>query len=73
MGIVLIQKFNNEPEAQMVKSFLESQGVPCSLSNSHSSSVYPVLNFTIGGIELWVKVEDFEKAERLIKKFEGEE
>lgn len=73
METVLIQKYTNEPEAQMVKSFLESHGLEVFIFNAHSSSVYPVLNFTLGGIELRVRKEDAEKAEALLKKFEGEE
>ena len=53
--IVLYRTFDSPVEANIVKDVLETNGVPCFLSNEIFSSVLPLTNSEVGA-------EDVEKA-----------
>ena len=48
--IVLYRTFDSSVEANIVKDVLETNGVPCFLSNEIFSSVLPLTNSSVGAI-----------------------
>ena len=50
--IVLYRTFDSPVEANIVKDVLETNGVPCFLSNEIFSSVLPLTNSEVGAIRL---------------------
>lgn len=64
--IVLYRTFDSAVEANIVKDVLETNGVPCFLSNEIFSSVLPLTNSTVGAIRLNVFAEDVEKADTIL-------
>ncbi len=64
--IVLFHEFDSAIEANIIKGVLESNGVPCFLSNETFSSVLPLTNTGVGSIRLNVFAEDVEKAQKIL-------
>lgn len=56
-----IKTYFSEAEAAVELSILESYKIKGYLFNTNSSTIYPIFNSTIGGVELKVDAEDFEK------------
>ena len=61
-----IKTYFTEAEADVVLSILESNQIEGYLFNSFSSTIYPIFNQSIGGVELKVKTEDFDKALQIL-------
>jgi hypothetical protein len=55
-------------EADVIKSFLESNGIECIYRGSVAASVYPLTTDGMGEIHILVKDEDFETAKALLEK-----
>jgi len=53
-----IRTYITEAEASVDLSILENHQITGCLFNAMSSIIYPISNFTIGGVELKVNVED---------------
>ena len=64
--IVLYRTFDSAVEANIVKDVLETNGVPCFLSNEIFSSVLPLTNSTVGAIRLNIFAEDVAKADTIL-------
>ena len=64
--IVLYRTFDSPVEANIVKVVLETNGVPCFLSNEIFSSVLPLPNSEVGAIRLNVFAEDVEKSDTIL-------
>ncbi len=64
--IVLYRTFDSSVEANIVKDVLETNGVPCFLSNEIFSSVLPLTNSAVGAIRLNVFAEDVKKADTIL-------
>ncbi len=64
--IVLYEEFDSAVSANIVKGVLESNGVPCFLSNETFSSVLPLTYSDLGAIRLNIFAEDVEKANRIL-------
>ena len=60
--IVLYRTFDSPVEANIVKDVLETNGVPCFLSNEIFSSVLHLTNSEVGAISLNVFEEDVENS-----------
>lgn len=54
--------FNREPEAYIVKSILEQEGIFVSVLNDSFSRIYPIGFNSIGGIRLMVRRSDLDRA-----------
>ena len=65
-----IRTYMTEVEAHLDLTFLESHQITAYLFNSNSSTIYPIFNGTIGGIELKVNEVDFSKALSLLSSIE---
>ncbi len=57
-------------EAEVIKSFLESQGIPCLLRGLVVQSVHPFSADGLGEIRIMVREEDFPAAEKLLQEIE---
>jgi hypothetical protein len=57
-------------EAEVIKSFLESQGIPCLLRGLVVQSVHPFSADGLGEIRIMVREEDFSTAEKLLQEIE---
>lgn len=66
----LIRSYNNEIDAKMAAQILEENGVKIMLHKDDSGSMRPHLQRVLG-VQLFVKKEDFEKAEKVISKFDN--
>lgn len=54
-------------EAEVIKSFLSSHGIPCLLKGLVVQSVHPFTMDGLGEIKIFVPEKDFALAEQLIK------
>lgn len=54
--------FSREPEAYLVKSILEQEGIFVAVINDSFSRIYPIGFNSIGGIRLMVRNSDYERA-----------
>jgi hypothetical protein len=55
------------PEAEVIKSYLESHGIPCLLKGLVVQSVHPFTMDGLGEIKLFVPRKDHAIAEKLLK------
>jgi hypothetical protein len=54
-------------EADVIKSFLESQGIPCLIRGEAIASLYRIMTDGLGEIRILVPAEHFETAKKLIE------
>lgn len=54
--------FSREPEAYLVKSILEEEGIFVAVANDSISRIYPIGFNSIGGIRLMVRRSEYERA-----------
>lgn len=55
-------------EAEVIKSFLESNGIPCIFRGRVVQSVHPFSADGLGEIKIFVSEKDYARAKELIKK-----
>ncbi len=58
--------FSREPEAYLVKSILEQEGIFVAVINDSFSRIYPIGFNSIGGIRLMVRNSDYGRAMDII-------
>ncbi|MCX6565471.1 MAG: DUF2007 domain-containing protein [Candidatus Aminicenantes bacterium] len=54
-------------EAEIIKSFLESNGIDCTFQGRNVLTVYPFTTDGLGELRIMVMEEDFEAARALLK------
>ncbi|MDH5406753.1 MAG: DUF2007 domain-containing protein [Candidatus Aminicenantes bacterium] len=54
-------------EAEVIKGFLESNGIECIFQSQVVHSVHPFTVNGLGEVKIMVKEEDFERAKRLME------
>jgi hypothetical protein len=54
-------------EADVIKSFLESQGIPCLIRGESIASLYRLMTDGMGEIQIMVPAEHLETARKLIE------
>ena len=64
--LVCIKTCNNRIEAEMDKSFLNSEGIQAMISADDGGGLRPDLLWVTGGVRLLVKQEDVERAGELL-------
>ncbi len=64
--LVCIKTCNNSIEAEMDKSFLESEGIQAMISADDAGGLRPDLLWATGGVRLLVKQEDAERASAIL-------
>ena len=73
MELVTLKIFNTEIEAEMLKIFLETNGVETFVFGNILANTYNLFNTTSGGVQLKVSENDFEKANELVEGFYNQE
>lgn len=69
MELVTIKVFNTEPEAQLLRVFLEANDVESFVFGNVLANTYNVFNFTSGGVQLRVSEDNLKKANALLDAF----
>ena len=69
MELVRLKIFNTEIEAEMVKTYLEAEGMESFVFGNVLANTYNLFNTTSGGVMLKVREEDLEKAEELLANY----
>jgi hypothetical protein len=64
--------FNTPLEAHLVRGILEAEGIESLLTNEQIMGVHPGLNFALGGVQLKVREEDYERAQAILNGQEEE-
>ena len=72
MELMTLKIFNTEIEAEMLKVFLETNGVEAFVFGNILANTYNLFNTTSGGVQLKVSENDLEKANELITEFYNE-
>ncbi|MCX7987484.1 MAG: DUF2007 domain-containing protein [Bacteroidales bacterium] len=63
-GWIKIYQTQNAYHAELVRQAIEKEDISCVVMNKQDSS------FFFGNIEIYVKIEDLEKANKIIQNFE---
>jgi len=71
MELVTLKIFNTEIEAEMLKIFLETNGIETFVFGNILANTYNLFNTTSGGVQLKVSENDFEKASEMMTDFYG--
>lgn len=71
MDFVTVKVFDNPIEAHLLKTKLESEGIPCFLQDEHIVSLNPLYNYAVGGIKLVIRNSDIEAASSIIQEIES--
>ncbi len=66
MELITIETFDNANDAYLVKSKLESEGIPSVIFDENMVTLLPLQNITFGGIKLKIHSIDFEKAKEVL-------
>ncbi|MEX1191165.1 MAG: DUF2007 domain-containing protein [Brumimicrobium sp.] len=67
MAFVTVKTFDNNMDAQMLKSRIESEGIKCFLFDEETVTINPLFAQAIGGIKLKVLQEDVPKVREILK------
>lgn len=71
MELVTLKTFNTPVEAHILKSRLESEDIPCFLTDENMVGLNPLYNVTIGGVKLKINKEDAERALAIVREIEN--
>jgi putative signal transducing protein len=63
---VILRRYRDLPEAVVVKSILDSEGIECFLSDENLIRMDWFWSGLLGGVKLWVKQQDVDEAQNLI-------
>lgn len=64
--LILLEEYASDFEANIVRAKLESEGIPCMLTNEKFSSMYPLTMNTIGAIRLMIFEKDLDRARQIL-------
>lgn len=65
-GLATIGRFNNLPEAYIVKGRLEAAGIPCFVAGEVTGNIPEITGAFLGDMELQVPTDRLEEARRLL-------
>ena len=65
--------FNTEVEAELLKAYLETNGIEAFVFGNILANTYNLFNTTSGGVQLKVSENDLEKANELMTEFYNKE
>jgi hypothetical protein len=71
MDIVRVHSVQGQPEADLIKSLLESNGIESYTKGQAVQSVHPFTVDGLGEIRILVREEDAERARQIIQEFIG--
>jgi len=64
--IVVFETYYDRMLAEIIRTKLEANGIPCFLSDESIGTMYPVYNNGAGGIKLRVFKRDMDKAKEIV-------
>lgn len=67
MSSVVLLRTTDDSEAELVRTLLESYGIPCSISSDIPHSVYPLTVDGLGEIRISVPEEALEEAKTILE------
>jgi rubredoxin len=67
MELITIKTFDNTSDAYLLKSKLESEGIPSVIFDENMVTLLPLQNITFGGIKLKIHSVDLDKAKELLQ------
>ncbi|QDH78467.1 DUF2007 domain-containing protein [Echinicola soli] len=70
MKLITIDTLDNAVKAHLIKSKLESEGIPTFLHDEGMVTLYPVMSPALGGIKLKVPQHKAEEAMAILRKFD---
>ena len=59
--------FDQPWKADLAKSKLDAYGIPCIITHSETAYLYPIINSTIGNVQLAVFETDRERATEILE------
>jgi hypothetical protein len=62
----MLRRFRDLPEAAVVKTILDAEGIDCILSDENLVRMDWFWSNLLGGVKLWVKQQDVDEAQNLI-------
>jgi len=62
----LLTEFQYSSEAFICKGKLESSGIPVFMRDQHTVDTNPMLSNAVGGVKLYVRTEDYNKAKEIL-------
>lgn len=68
--MVTLKTFDNLVDAHLLKTKLESEGVPCFLFDENIVALDPLYNMAVGGIKLKVAHKDIANASEILRQIE---
>lgn len=69
MELMTLRIFNTEVEAELLKAYLETNGIEAFVFGNILANTYNLFNNTSGGVQLKVSENDLEKANELMTEF----
>lgn len=66
MQFVILRRYRDLPEAVVVKSILDFEGLECFLSDENLIRMDWFWSGMLGGVKLWVRKQDVDQAQNLI-------
>jgi len=60
--IIVIAVYETLVEAHFAKELLEESGIPAFFKDENVTQLYPMFNYTIGGVKLCIMKKDEERA-----------
>ncbi len=70
MNQITLKTFDNSIDAHILMARLEDEEIECFLVDDNIVSIYPLLNFTVGGIKLKVLEDDLVRSIEILKEIE---
>lgn len=71
MKIIRLATFENSIKANIFKGRLESEGIPCFLTNENFTTMLPLTNYMLGaGVQVMVNQKDYVAAKRILSENE---
>lgn len=67
MSLILLKTLDDSISAHILKTRLESEGIPCFIHDENIVTLNPLYNFAVGGVKLMVNKSDLEKAIQVLK------
>ncbi|GAA4807830.1 hypothetical protein GCM10023231_41340 [Olivibacter ginsenosidimutans] len=70
MDFITLKVFDNPIEAHLLKSKLESEGIPCFLQDENIVALNPLYNYAVGGIKLNIPRADVALAQQILREID---
>lgn len=72
MSFIAVETFTNYIDAHIILGRLQDEGIDCWLKNEATATIIPVWTTAIGGIQLMVSKEQFQRAGFVLEKIAEE-